>query len=70
MVIEDETDPYEKILKNMREYPNDIPMVDGKISEAFRKFIKLLFTPEEAEIAQYLTVRPQSVAIISKKIGK
>lgn len=70
MVIEDETDPYEQILKNMREYPNDIPMVDGKISEAFREFIKLLFTPEEAEIAQHLTVRPQSVAVISKKIGK
>jgi len=64
------TDPYEKILKNMREYPNDIPITDGKISEAFREFISLLFTPEEAEVAQYLTVRPQSVGMISKKMGK
>jgi len=63
-------DPYEKILQNMREYPNDIPISNGKISEAFREFIKLLFTPEEAEIVQYLTIRPQSVRRISNKIGK
>jgi NAD-dependent dihydropyrimidine dehydrogenase PreA subunit/DNA-binding Lrp family transcriptional regulator len=69
MATEDITDPYEKILQNMREYPNDIPITKGKISEAFREFIKLLFTPEEAKIAQYLTVRPQSVGAISKKLG-
>ena len=63
-------DPYEKILQNMREYPNDIPITNGKISEAFREFIKLLFTPEEAEIAQYLTVRPQTIGMISSKLGK
>ena len=62
--------PYEKILQNMREYPNDIPIRNGKISEAFREFIRLLFTPEEAEIAQQLTVKPQSIGAISKKIGK
>ena len=61
------SDPFEIILQNMREYPNDIPISNGKISEAFREFIKLLFTPEEAEIAQYLTVRPQSVKTISNK---
>lgn len=70
MTLEKVKDPYEIILKNMREYPSDIPMVEGKVSEAFREFIKLLFTPEEAEIAQYLTVRPQSVSAIVKKIGK
>lgn len=63
-------DPYERILENMREYPNDIPISNGKISEAFREFIKLLFTPGEAEIAQYLTVRPKSVKEISKKLGR
>lgn len=63
-------DPYEKILENMRQYPNDIPMVDGEISEAFREYIKLLFTPEEAQIAQHLEVKPLSVRTISKRIGK
>ncbi len=67
------TDPHEKILENMKEYPNGIPMKGGKVSEAFREFIKILFTPEEAEIAQYLTVKPQSLAAIyrqAKKDGK
>jgi len=63
-------DPYERILQNMREYPNDIPISKGKISEAFREFIKLLFTPEEAEVAQYLAVRPKSVREISNKLEK
>lgn len=63
-------DPYEKIIENMREYPQDIPISDGEVSKAFREFIELLFTPEEAEIAQYLEVRPQPVRILAKKIGK
>ena len=54
----------------MRRYPSDIPMVDGKISDAFREYIKLLFTPEEAEIAQHLETRPLSAGIIAKRIGK
>ena len=70
MTTEDIVDPYEKILQNMREYPNDIPIVDGAVSEAFRDYITLLFTPEEAEVAQYLTVKPQSINRIAKKIGK
>jgi len=69
MATEEINDPYEKILQNMREYPNDIPITNGKISDAFREFIKLLFTPEEAKIAQHLTVRPQSVGTISKNLG-
>jgi len=70
MTTEDIVDPYEKVLQNMREYPNDIPIVEGNVSEAFRAFVKLLFTPEEAEVAQYLTVNPQSINRIAKKIGK
>jgi ferredoxin/DNA-binding Lrp family transcriptional regulator len=70
MIAEDFTDPYERILQNMREYPNDIPISNGKISEAFRKYIKLLFTPEEAEVAQYLTIKPQSINRIAKKLGR
>jgi hypothetical protein len=64
------TDPYDRILENMREYPNDIPMVDGKISEAFRQYIELMFTPKEAEIAQHLEVIPLSIGEICRRIGK
>ncbi len=70
MIAEEITDPYEKILQNMREYPNDIPIVDGNVSEAFKAYIELLFTPEEAEVAQHLTVKPQSINRIAKKSGK
>ncbi|MBD3216021.1 MAG: 4Fe-4S dicluster domain-containing protein [Candidatus Lokiarchaeota archaeon] len=62
--------PYDQILTNMREYPQDIPLTDGKVSDAFREYIELLFTPEEAEIAQYLEVKPQPVRILAKKLGK
>ncbi len=64
------TSPYERILENMREYPNDIPMVDGEISEAFREYIELMFTPEEAEVAQHLEVNPLSVREVSRRVGK
>ena len=60
-------DLYDIILQNMREYPNDIPMKDGEISPSFREFIELLFTPEEAEVVQYLTVKPQSLTAIYRK---
>ena len=70
MPSEEIPDPYEKILQNMREYPNEIPMVEGKISEAFREFIKIMFTPAEAEIAQHLEVTPLSIRKISQRIGK
>ncbi len=70
MTSTEDTDPYEIILKKMREYPNDIPITKGKISEAFREYIKLMFTLEEAEIAQHLEVRPQSVGTLAKRIGK
>jgi DNA-binding MarR family transcriptional regulator len=63
-------DPYEVILEKMREYPNDIPTIEGKISEAFKEYIQLLFTPEEAEIAQYLDVKPLRLREIANLIGK
>lgn len=62
-------DPYEQILENMKEYPQGLPTVDGEISEAFKEFIHLLFTPEEAEIAQYLKVKPQPTRVLAKKVG-
>jgi len=62
------TDPYDRIIENMRTYPNDIPMVNGEVSQAFREYIQLLFTPEEAEIAQYLRVKPAPSRKIAQKI--
>lgn len=70
MTLSDSEDPYEVILQKMRKYPSDIPFKDGKISDAFRDYIKLLFTPEEAEIAQHLETRPLSVGTLAKRIGK
>jgi len=64
-------DPYEIILEKMREYPNDIPVDEnGNISKAFREYIKIMFTPEEAEIAQHLDITPLNVNEIAKRIGK
>ena len=41
----------------MREYPNDIPLDEnGNVSKAFKEYIKLFFTPEEAEIAKHLEI--------------
>lgn len=62
---------YNVILEKMREYPNDIPLDDdGNISSAFREYIKLMFTPEEAEIVQHLDIKPLTVNVIAKRIGK
>ena len=62
--------PYEIIIEKMKEYPAGIPMRDGKVSPAFEEYIKLLFTPEEAEIAQHLEIRPLPVEVIAQRIGK
>lgn len=71
MTIEEKIDPYDKIIEKMREYPNGIPMgSDGNVSKAFIEFIKLLYTPEEAEIAQHLEVQPLLPRKIAKLIGK
>lgn len=64
-------DTYNTIISKMQEYPNGIPLdKDGNPSKAFIEYIKLLFTPEEAEIAQHLEIKPLSVSQISKRIGK
>jgi len=63
-------DPYDQIIENMKEYPNGVPMVNGEVSKAFKEYIKLLFTPEEAQIAQYLQIRPLPIKKISNLINK
>jgi Fe-S-cluster-containing hydrogenase component 2/DNA-binding Lrp family transcriptional regulator len=70
MSTEKGEDPYQRILNNMKEYPQGIPMRNGEVSESFKEYIKLLFTPKEAKIAQYLKTTPQSVTKLSKKLQK
>jgi len=70
MAAQKNNDAYEIIFEKMKEYPTGIPMKDGEVSEAFRKYIKLLFTPEEAEIARHLEIMPLPVSEIAKRIEK
>ena len=71
MTTKNSKDPYEAIIDTMKkEYPSGIPMKDGRVSEAFREFIHILFTPEEAEVAQYLGIKGKSAKVIAKKVGK
>ena len=64
-------DPYEIIISKMREYPNDVPVdKNGNVSEAFREYVKIMFTPKEAEIAQHLEIKPISLREISKRLDK
>ena len=62
--------PYKVIIEKMKEYPAGIPMKDDEVSPAFEAYIKLLFTPAEAEIAQHLEIRPLPVKEIARRIGK
>ena len=69
--ITNKINAFDVILEKMREYPNDVPLDDdGNISSAFRDYIKLMFTPEEAEIVQHLDIKPLSINEIAKRIGK
>ncbi|HDZ17848.1 MAG TPA: hypothetical protein ENH75_06135 [archaeon] len=69
-IVANKINAYNVILEKMREYPNDIPLDDdGNISSAFREYIKLMFTPEEAEIVQHLDIKPLTVNVIAKRIG-
>lgn len=62
--------PYDVIIDKMKEYAPGVPMRDGEVSPAFREYMKLLFTPEEAEVMQHLEIRPLPVEEIAKRIGK
>ena len=62
--------PYEVIIEKMKEYPSGVPMRNGEVSPAFVEYIKLLFTPEEAEIAQHLEIRPLPAGEVAQRIGK
>lgn len=62
--------PHKVIIDKMKEYPAGVPMREGEVSPAFEAYIKLLFTPEEAEIAQHLEIKPLPAEEIATRIGK
>lgn len=58
-------DTYTRLQKLLNIHPSGAPA-----SESFDKILRLLFTPEEAEIACYLNYTLQSLDEIQKKIGR
>lgn len=70
MTEQGKKDPYRIIIEKMKEYPPGVPMREGKVSPAFEEYIKLLFTPEEAEIARHLEIRPLPAGEIARRAGK
>jgi Pyruvate/2-oxoacid:ferredoxin oxidoreductase delta subunit len=52
---------YLKIAENVDAGPLTAPKADGGFSKAFIKFLKLLYTPEEAELVQHLKMGARSM---------
>ena len=45
---------YKKIAKKIDEGPRTAPKANGNLSKSFINYLKLLYTPEEAELVQHL----------------
>jgi ferredoxin len=54
---------YYRIAQRAENNPLGIPKVDGEVSQAFIDFLKLIYTPEEAEVVQYLNVYPSFMTV-------
>ncbi len=52
---------YLKIAENVDASPMTAPKADGEFSKAFVKFLKLLYTPKEAELVQHLKMGARSM---------
>lgn len=61
------TDVYERLAKHLDNLPASYPATDSGVEI---RILKQLFTPEEAEAATALTLFPESVDIIAKKLDK
>lgn len=61
------TDVYVRLAKHLDNLPASYPATDSGIE---LRILKRLFTPEEAEAATALTVFPESVEAVAKKLGK
>ena len=64
---ENMTDVYERLAKHLDNLPGSYPATDSGVE---LRILKHLFTPEEAEAAMALTMFPEPVDTIAKKLGK
>ncbi|GAB4338025.1 MAG: 4Fe-4S binding protein [Candidatus Abyssubacteria bacterium] len=53
------TSPYRNLAERIDMNIQGVPKKDGDFSPAFLKYLELLFTPEEAEVASHLSVDPR-----------
>lgn len=62
---------YEKLAQRLDMNVTGVPKRNGDFSEAFIKYLGILFTPEEAEAASYLSVDPKRLTIeqVAEKSG-
>lgn len=64
---------YLKIMENMDQNPMTAPRADGGFSKAFIAYLKLLYTPEEAQLVQHLKMGARNLktaATIGEACGK
>ncbi|MHA1230018.1 MAG: ATP-binding protein [Candidatus Helarchaeota archaeon] len=61
---------YDKLIKKLESMPIGIGKIDGKTPESFIKLLKMLYTPEEAEIISNLEFFLEPVHKIAKKLAK
>lgn len=63
---------YKKLAERIDMYITGAPKVDGDFSPAFLKYLELLYTPEEAELASLLSVPPKRMTAeeLAVKAGK
>ena len=66
-----EKSPYIIMAEKMNQNPLRVPRVGGEFVPSFIRYLALVYTPEEAEVIQYLEVLPQfvTVAQIAEKTG-
>lgn len=60
-------DIYKKLANHLDRLPGGFPETDSGVE---LRILKRLFTPEEAEIAMGLIMKPEPVSVIAKRIGR
>ncbi len=61
------TDVYKKLALHLDNTPSGFPETESGVE---LRILKQLFTPDEAELALYLTMMPQTADLIAKRTGK
>lgn len=67
-----EKTPYVKLAERLDMNVTGVPKKDGDFSQAFLKYLEILFTPEEAEAASLLSVDPHRMTAeeVAEKAGR